>query len=50
MIFSEKLQILRKNRGFLAGKVDPLSLIIGLVVGAAIVVAGVVLVIKSKKS
>ncbi len=35
---------------FLAGKVDPLSLIIGLVVGAAIVVAGVVLVIKSKKS
>jgi Na+-transporting methylmalonyl-CoA/oxaloacetate decarboxylase beta subunit len=35
---------------FLAGKVDHLSLIIGLVAGAAIVVAGVILVIKSKKS
>ena len=33
---------------FLAGKVDPMSLIIGIVLGAVLLVAGVVLIVKNK--
>ena len=33
---------------FLAGKVDPMSLIIGIVLGAVLLVAGVVLIVKNR--